>query len=123
MPHLASTANFGGGRPFREGCLRGALSSGCWKHMSVGGDLKFSRGAQDVMGRGNKGSESWHGLACIIQLCVLSSSFSGFFVCGSFYPNPLFPSGKEVKEGRETYKLSGREGMLWEFNGVPDEQS
>lgn len=64
-----------------------------------------SCGAQDVKGRGDKGSKSWHRLARAIPFCfVLSSSFNRFFFIVSFYSNPQFPSGKEW--------------VLWEFGGV-----
>ena len=38
--------------------------------VTVGGDLKFSRGVQDLKERGSQGSERWHRRACIIQFFV-----------------------------------------------------
>lgn len=43
--------------------------------VTVGGDLKFSRGVQDLKERGSQGSERWHRLACIIQYFVFLRHF------------------------------------------------
>lgn len=67
--------------------------------MSVAGDLKFSHGVQDLKGRGNRGSDRWHRLACIIQLFVFLSSFGRLVWVVPFQPNLQCPSGKRGEGG------------------------
>lgn len=45
--------------------------------MTVGGDLKFSRGVQGLKERGSQGSERWWRLACI---CFFFFWFSFVFL-------------------------------------------
>lgn len=117
--------------------LEGVAGSGtgaCWcpelfveeGTVSVGGDHKFSLGVQDLKGTGNKGSEKWHRLACIVQFFVFPSSFSRF-VFVSFLSSPIlkFPSGKWGEGGKSVshQEGSGTLGELWEFVMVLNEQS